>query len=155
MFHILGITSKICFALQGSVHHKCGNFLHNPSSSTLDSRHPFMVIMVILSRHQSVGPVLPSSIFVCPIQWTLDKRITQATLQEPALVGCAPSRVCVPTSETSSVSVRPMPRGHLHSTTSPGRMSGSPLSTSDYSSHLKSLHFTGPFLITYQMHPVP
>lgn len=137
---------KICFSLQGSVHHKCGNFLQNPSGSTLDSRHPFTVITVILSRHQSVGPSchLPSSSAPSSGPWIRES-------PKPAPVGCPPSPVCVPTSEISSLSVRLMPRGHLHSTISLGRMSGSQLSTSDYSSHLKSLHFTGPVLITHQM----
>lgn len=50
---------------------------------------------------QREGPppsILPSSVFACPIHWTLDERIAQATLQEPAPEGCPPGQTYIPMS---------------------------------------------------------
>lgn len=137
----------------------------------------------VVSRvfRQSVEPVLPSSVFVCPIQWMREspKPSFRGLLwwDVPQVRSVFPSQNCplilseqeglegpmytftwrVPMYTFSEphavIRARVMPRGHLHSTTSPGRMPGSQPIKFEYSSHLKSLHFTGPFLINPQINP--
>ncbi|KAI2656629.1 Transposon Tf2-9 polyprotein [Labeo rohita] len=47
---------------------------------------------------ENFEPVLPSAVFVCPIQWDLDEEITQATLKDLAPLGGPVGKTYVPTS---------------------------------------------------------
>ncbi len=52
---------------------------------------------------ESPEPILPSSLIVSPIQWSLDEDIAAASVSDPAPPGCPPNHTYVPRSQRTSL----------------------------------------------------